>query len=50
LSGSLENNEILDIIKEYHQVSSEKLIEKAIENGSRDNITAVIVDSVVEGE
>lgn len=50
LSGSLENNEILDIIKEYQQVSAEKLIEKAIENGSRDNITAVIVDSVVEGE
>lgn len=50
LSGAVENNDILSIVKEYNEVSAEKLIEKAIENGSRDNITAVIVDSVIEGE
>lgn len=50
LSGAVENNDILNIVKEYNEVSAEKLIEKAIENGSRDNITAVIVDSVIEGE
>ena len=50
LSGAVEDSDILDIIREYHEVSAEKLIEKAIENGSRDNITVVIVDSVIEGE
>ncbi len=50
LSGVVEDSDILEIIREYHEVSAEKLIEKAIENGSRDNITAVIVDSVIEGE
>lgn len=50
LSGSVEDSDILSIIREYREVSAEKLIEKAIENGSRDNITVVIADSVVEGE
>jgi protein phosphatase len=50
LTGVVEENDILSIVNEYHEVSAEKLIEKAIENGSRDNITAVIVDSVIEGE
>lgn len=50
LTGVVEENDILSIVNEYHEVSAKKLIEKAIENGSRDNITAVIVDSVIEGE
>lgn len=50
LSGAVENSDIQRIINEYREVSAEKLIEKALENGSRDNITAVVVDSVIEGE
>ncbi len=50
LSGAVENSDIQSIINEYREVSAEKLIEKALENGSRDNITAVVVDSVIEGE
>ena len=50
LSGVVEDSEIQLIINEYSNVSAEKLIEKALENGSRDNITAVVFDSVIEGE
>lgn len=50
LSGAVENSDIQSIINEYREVSAEKLVEKALENGSRDNITAVVVDSVIEGE
>ena len=50
LTGVVEDSDILSVVNEYHGASAEKLIEKAIENGSRDNITAVIVDSVIEGE
>ena len=50
LSGAVENSDIQSIINEYREVSAEKLIEKALENGGRDNITAVVVDSVIEGE
>lgn len=50
LSGSLADEEIFDIVSEYGNASAEKLIEKAIELGSRDNITAVVLDSVIGGE
>lgn len=50
LSGALEDSVIRSIICDDPVASAEKLIEKAIENGSRDNITAVVLDSVIEGE
>ncbi len=43
LSGSLENEEILNIIKKHTNSSVEELVKKAIENGSGDNITAVLI-------
>ena len=50
LTGVVEENDILSIVNEYHEVSAEKLIEKAIENGSRDNITAVLLFADSQGE
>ncbi|MBR4287267.1 MAG: Stp1/IreP family PP2C-type Ser/Thr phosphatase [Clostridia bacterium] len=50
LSGSLEADEMLDIIKENADSSAEKLVEKAIEAGSRDNITAVLLVADSQGE
>lgn len=50
LSGSLENNEMLDLINNYRNSSIEKLVEKALENGSRDNITVVLMDAEIQGE
>ncbi len=50
LSGSLEADEMLDIIKENADSSAEKLVEKAIEAGSRDNITAVLLIADSQGE
>lgn len=43
LSGSVENNKILDVIKEFGESSADVLIETAIKSGSRDNITAVLL-------
>ncbi len=50
LSGSLEADEMLEIIKENADSSAEKLVEKAIEAGSRDNITAVLLFADSQGE
>ena len=50
LSGSLEADEMLGIIKENAGSSAEKLVEKAIEAGSRDNITAVLLFADSQGE
>lgn len=50
LSGCTEDNEIYDIIKKYGDSSTEKLVEKAIDNGGRDNITAVLIVAENQGE
>ncbi len=50
LSGSLEADEMLSIIKNNADSSAEKLVEKAIEAGSRDNITAVLLFADSQGE
>jgi protein phosphatase len=50
LSGSLEADEMLGIIKENADSSAEKLVEMAIEAGSRDNITAVLLLADSQGE
>ncbi len=44
LSGSVEESDISRIIKEDIVSSSDKLITFALENGSRDNITAVVLN------
>lgn len=46
LNGSVADDDIFEVLKTCDEKSSEKLIEKAIESGSRDNITAVLI---VEG-
>ena len=43
LNGSVEDNKILEVIKEFGENSPEELIKTAIELGSRDNITAVVL-------
>ena len=50
LSGSLESDEMLNIIKENADSSAEKLVERAIQAGSRDNITAVLLFADSQGE
>lgn len=50
LSGSLTEKEMLNIVKEHTDSSAEKLVEKAIENGSKDNITVVLMNAGCQGE
>lgn len=50
LSGCTEEDEIYNIIKEYGDSSTEILVKKAIENGGRDNITAVLMVAENQGE
>lgn len=50
LNGSVEDEEIFNIINLYGSDATEKLVEAAIKNGSRDNITAVLFDSLIQGE
>ena len=45
LSGSVSDEEMINIINEYSDSSAEKLVEKALENGSRDNITVVVMSA-----
>lgn len=44
LCGIVEDEDILQIIKQYGDSSAEKLVEASVECGSRDNITAVLID------
>ena len=44
LCGVMEDDEILEIVKQYGDSSAEKPVEASIECGSRDNITAVVID------
>ena len=44
LCGIVEDEDILEIVKKYGDSSAEKLVEASVECGSRDNITAVLID------
>ncbi len=50
LSGSVNEGEMLDIISKYIDSSAEKLVEKALDNGSRDNVTVVVMSAQTQGE
>ncbi|MBR5442745.1 MAG: Stp1/IreP family PP2C-type Ser/Thr phosphatase [Clostridia bacterium] len=50
LNGSVDDDVIYDIATSDAENKSEELIKAAIESGSRDNITVVLLDSVVGGE
>ena len=50
LSGSVEENDLIDIINDDINFSAEKLVERALENGSKDNITVAIVSANGQGE
>ena len=43
LSGSVNESEMLDITNNYIDSSAEKLVEKALNNGSKDNVTVVVM-------
>ena len=50
LNGYVSDADILKIINEYGDSSTEKLVEKANNAGGRDNVTVVIIDGNVQGE
>ena len=50
LNGYVPNADILKIIKEYGDSSTEKLVETANNAGGRDNVTVVILTADVQGE
>lgn len=50
LSGSVEDNELIEIINDDINFSTEKLVERALENGSKDNITVALVGAEGQGE
>ena len=50
LNGSVDDDVICDIVKSDVENKAEVLIKTAIDSGSRDNITVVLLDSVVGGE
>ncbi len=50
LSGSVSREEMTNILNEYSDSSAEKLVEKALLNGSKDNITVVIICAENQGE
>ena len=50
LSGSVEDNELIEIINNDINSSTEKLVERALQNGSKDNITVVLAFAEGQGE
>ena len=50
LSGSVNDEEMISIINGYSNSSAEKLVEKALLNGSRDNVTVVVMSAEPQGE
>ena len=50
LSGSVSEREMIDTVNNYNDSSTEKLVKMAIENGSKDNITVLLMDAEGQGE
>ncbi len=50
LSGSVSEDEMLNFINNYKDSSTEKLVQKALDNGSKDNVTVVILNAEAQGE
>lgn len=50
LSGSVSDEEMINIVNEYSDSSAEKLVEKALQNGSKDNVTVVLMNAESQGE
>jgi protein phosphatase len=50
LSGSVSEEEMLNIINNYKDSSTEKLVQKALDNGSKDNVTVVVINAESQGE
>jgi protein phosphatase len=49
LSGSIESDEMLEIVNANSDFSAEKLVERALVNGSRDNVTVVVMSTEDQG-
>lgn len=49
LSGSIESEEMLEIVNANSDFSAEKLVERALVNGSRDNVTVVVMSTEDQG-
>ncbi len=50
LNGYVSDADILKVVNEYGDSSTEKLVETANNAGGRDNVTVVIIDADVQGE
>ena len=50
LCGSVEEKELIEIVNDDINFSTEKLVERALENGSKDNITVALVGAEGQGE
>ena len=50
LNGYVSDADILKVVNEYGDSSSEKLVETANNSGGRDNVTVVIIADEVQGE
>ncbi len=50
LSGCVTEKEMIDTVNNYNDSSTEKLVKMAIENGSKDNITVLLMDAECQGE
>ncbi len=50
LNGAVDDEIIFEIAKSSNDETADLLIKTAIDSGSRDNITVVLLDSVIQGE
>ena len=50
LNGSVNDNVIFEITESHGDSTADVLIKTAIDSGSRDNVTVVLLDSVIGGE
>ena len=50
LNGYVEDEEIFNVVNEYGDSSTEKLVETANKAGGRDNVTVVVIAESVQGE
>lgn len=50
LSGSVSDDEMMNITNKYNDSSAEKLVQTALDNGSKDNVTVVVMSAQSQGE